>query len=225
VDGWISSPVHEQSEKAETPEQMKAVYAKWAANYDAEMEEHGLQSYHSVIKQVLAHWEAFTYNHTPGTPFQVADLGCGTGLCGQHFVRTIRDQSISSDVRLSGIDISPEMLEKASEKGCFNGNLVQVDLKAPEPVPTPHMFDAIISSGVFYPGHLGPEVIPKMLSILQPGGLFVATMREKMYNESGAPVIAGLVKQASCELVGSPRLMDYYGDIKAYVIVVRKPHS
>jgi len=75
------------------------------------------------------------------------DLGCGTGLAGVQF-RDIAD-------RLSGIDISPNMVEKAREKNVYDdlqvGDLVEFISQTEE------KFDLILATDVFvYMGNLQP---------------------------------------------------------------------
>ena len=52
----------------------------------------------------------------------------------------------------------------------------QGNLKELLPFPAAS-FDQIISTGVFQPGHVGPEVIPNILSLLKPRGFFITTVR------------------------------------------------
>ena len=49
---------------------------------------------------------------------QILDFACGTGLVGQN----LKEAGFAN---ISGLDISPKMLEKAEQKGCYN-QLVQL---------------------------------------------------------------------------------------------------
>lgn len=94
----------------------------------------------------------------------VIDIGCGTGLVGaellQHFKIT----------HLAGVDLSPKMLEVASEKKIYhslhNADLLEYLSKREEPT------DLIISSDVMiYLGDLEP-LIEQCYRILKPGGFY-----------------------------------------------------
>jgi len=77
---------------------------------------------------------------------RVLDMGCGTGLCGIYF----RDLAFE----LIGIDLSPNMIEKAKALGAYEQLLVS-DLKEYLSDSTLEKFDLIIAGDVFvYAGDL-----------------------------------------------------------------------
>jgi predicted TPR repeat methyltransferase len=93
---------------------------------------------------------------------RVADLGCGTGLCGE----AVADMAAS----MVGIDLSPRMLERSRRRPCYT-ELVE---RAVEPwlAETPDRFDLILAGDVLiYIGELRP-VFSGVLRVLEPGGLF-----------------------------------------------------
>ena len=59
---------------------------------------------------------------------QIMDFGCGTGLVGQN----LKEAGFQNIV---GIDISPKMLEKAQDKGCYH-QLVNLKLNQEQHVDT-----------------------------------------------------------------------------------------
>src|SRR5207248_233908 len=69
----------------------------------------------------------------------VLDLGCGTGLCGALLRRWART--------LVGVDLSPGMLEKARERGCYD-RLEQGDLVAVMRTMPARSFDLIVATDV-----------------------------------------------------------------------------
>lgn len=219
VDRWVSSEIHAKTELAKNPEEQKALYEQWATSYDDEMLAHQLASYKSVTEKAIP----LLTQHT-GASISVIDVGCGTGLLGQHFrevlLRTDDFRMNPEHLTLVGTDLSPEMLTKAAAKRCFD-KLEPSNLKQPLPFPN-ESFDMVISSGVFLPGHCGPESIPNMLALLKIGGYAVFTVREAFYKEEGVP-FRNAVTKSGCELLEA-ELMPYYGEIKANVLVVRKNH-
>ena len=62
--------------------------------------------------------------------------------------------------------------------------------------------------------------MPTILSGLKPGAYFVTTVREKMFSDRAPWERA--IAAASCILVEA-ELMEYYGEIKANVLVIQKP--
>ena len=103
---------------------------------------------------------------------RTVDLGCGTGLSGMAF----RDCS----KRLEGIDLSPEMVEKAKERGCYDklvvGDIIEIfDEEKPMSTDDSHIIDPaslVIACDVFcYIGDLEP-VFAKVHNALETGGIF-----------------------------------------------------
>jgi len=89
----------------------------------------------------------------------VLDIGAGTGLLAEHL----------PGVEVDGVDISAEMLAKAGAKGLYRRRIV-ADLTQPLELADAS-YGALVSSGTFTHGHLGPEVLGELLRLLRPGGL------------------------------------------------------
>ena len=105
---------------------------------------------------------------------RVADVGCGTGLLGQTLAL--------HGVRADGFDISPGMLAQAALKDAYR-NLREADLTASEPAATG--YGAIVSSGTFTVGHLGPDSLERLLSMGRPGALCVIGINEQHFHDAG----------------------------------------
>ena len=96
------------------------------------------------------------------------DLGCGTGLSGLSF------RSLVSDGAFLGVDLSPEMLEKAKERECYTGLFCSdvenfVDEK---PIQDSAPFSLIVSCDVFvYLGSLD-VVFENVKSVKSADGIF-----------------------------------------------------
>lgn len=98
----------------------------------------------------------------PAAP-QVLDLGCGTGLAGEALRTT--------GARLTGVDLSPRMLEVAAAKGCYQA-LHEADVVAWLQQGAPAAFDLVVAADVFiYIGDL-EEVFAGVRRVLRTGGLF-----------------------------------------------------
>jgi predicted TPR repeat methyltransferase len=105
----------------------------------------------------------------------VVDIGTGTGLVGKYLSK-LRPALI-----IDGIDISPEMLAEASKKKVYR-NLFERDLtKSIKDVANP--YDALITIGTFTHGHLGPETLLNLFSLVKEGGYFVIAVNENFFHQ------------------------------------------
>jgi predicted TPR repeat methyltransferase len=99
----------------------------------------------------------------PGTGRDVADLGCGTGLCGQLFRSMARS--------LVGVDLSGRMLAKARERGVYDA-LVKAEL-GEFLGPRSESFDLLIAADVLvYVGDLD-RVFGQARRALRDNGRFI----------------------------------------------------
>jgi predicted TPR repeat methyltransferase len=99
-------------------------------------------------------------------PFTVFDVGCGTGLMGIA-LRPVAD-------RLDGVDLSPRMVAKASDRGLYD-DLCAGDLVAAL-AARPATYDLVVAADVLiYLGDLRP-VFAAAAKALRPGGGFAFTV-------------------------------------------------
>ena len=90
----------------------------------------------------------------------ILDFGCGTGLVGKN----CKDEGFTNIV---GIDASPEMLEKAKDRGY--SELKEVFLGANKfPSELEGKFEVAVSAGVLADGHVSPEIFDEKLKCLKP---------------------------------------------------------
>ena len=127
---------------------------------------------------------------------RVADLGCGTGLAVASLRATARQTRLLSEgVKVSGVDLSPNMIAKAREKRLYNGELIVGPLDALLEGRPEGSWDLVVCCDVFpYVGDLRP-VFAATLRALSRGGCFafsaelpspVATTQETMTAPGGA---------------------------------------
>jgi predicted TPR repeat methyltransferase len=104
----------------------------------------------------------------------ILDLGCGTGL-GSQFYRPYAK-------KLIGVDVSPKMLQKASEKNTYD-DLIVFDALQDWAFSQP--FDLIYSSDVFvYFGNLDPLIRSASSNLVREG--IIAFSVEKLEDDSAA---------------------------------------
>lgn len=118
----------------------------------------------------------------------VLDLGCGTGLCGELF-RPLAD-------RLTGIDLSAEMIHAAEKRGCYDELRVQSIAECL--TGSMDAFDLILSSDVFiYIGDLS-ESFSLVATALRTGGLIA-------YSVEAAEEVPGAVHPTAGYRLSSTR--------------------
>lgn len=117
-------------------------------------------------------------------PWDVLDLGCGTGLVGVEIASHVRS--------LVGIDLAAKMIERAREHDIY-AELRCADLMKALEEEEDGRYDVITAADVFiYVGKLD-DVIPAVRRLLRPHGLFAfsAEAAEGMTLPIGAPSTVG----------------------------------
>jgi predicted TPR repeat methyltransferase len=138
-----------------SPAQMEKLYRARSEIWD---EDESYRVHEHVARRLenLAH----------GSGLNILDAGCGTGLVGERVARLSR--------RLDGVDLSPEMLEKARQKGVYT-ELHQEDLVA-FLNSSGRRYDAIVSAATLI--HFGDLRAPLEAAAcaLEDGGWFIFTL-------------------------------------------------
>lgn len=102
---------------------------------------------------------------------RVLDLGCGTGLVGEHLAK-------QGFKHIIGLDISEGMLQIASNKGCYE-SLEEFTLGDPDNFPAhfKNKFDFVVCSGLINNNHLDYKLFEEMTIALKKGGIAVFAAR------------------------------------------------
>ena len=143
-------------------------YQKWADDYDNQMLEVDYVA-PTVIAQLLC-------GHVSDKSAEILDVGCGTGLT----CRLLADRGYCS---LDGIDLSPDMIRVAGGQGIYRDLIVGDVNRTIE--RDADSYDAVISSGTFTHGHVGPEPFDEIFRILRPGGIFACTVHRDLWELKG----------------------------------------
>ena len=113
----------------------------------------------------------------PSSALQILDAGCGTGLVGQEL--------ISKDYeKIEGFDLSESMASQAQATGAYNKVNGGIDIMRLEESYNAAQYDAILCVGVFTLGHVPPEALKNLISLVKPEGLLVISVRKLYYDES-----------------------------------------
>ena len=106
----------------------------------------------------------------------ILDVGAGTGLLAQHF-------PLRGVFAMDALDISPDMLAVAAQKGLYRDTIV-ADLTGPIDVPD-EVYGAVVSSGTFTHGHVGPEAFDELMRVAKPGAIFVLAINAAHFEARG----------------------------------------
>ena len=151
---------------------VKRLYDRWADTFEAGfITEHGYIYHRHVV-------DLFVRRAEIGPSEAVLDVGCGTGVGGAELRRAGRWP-------VDGLDLSPEMLAKAADKiddegspiyrHLFEANILDpLDLGGGQ-------YGGVISIGTFTHGHVGPQAIDQLVSLVRPGGLLSVGINEAFY--------------------------------------------
>lgn len=158
----------------QTPERasdayVEKVFDQFAASFDAQLATLKYRAPELVAEAMAAALPP------PAAQFDIADLGCGTGLCGP----LLRPWARS----LAGCDLSAGMLERAAPRQVYD------ELRKAELVrflaERPAAFDVLVSADtLIYIGELAPMFVAAHAA-LRPGGTLVFTL-EALDDADGA---------------------------------------
>ena len=158
----------------------QAFYARWAEEYDAQLQ----RGLHYVAPREIAETLA---RHLDDRQAPILDVGCGTGLT----CACLEDLGFTT---IDGLDFSSAMLAVARGKGIYR-RLVEADLLATLPLEDA-AYAALVSTGTFTVGHVGPEPLDELLRVLAPEGLLVCTVHEKVWESHGFAAAFGALEGA-----------------------------
>ncbi|MDE0700041.1 MAG: methyltransferase domain-containing protein [Acidimicrobiaceae bacterium] len=158
----------------QSPDDNRALYAKWAETYESEF----TVPRRYIVPRTAA--EMLCEGFAGSGP--VLDAGCGTGLVGEQ----LRQLGVAV---VDGFDISTGMLAQARAKTAADGSpvyrvTVEVDLTGPIDVAD-DTYAAIISTGMFTHGHVGPDSIAELLRIARPGAFCVMGVNASIFESNG----------------------------------------
>jgi predicted TPR repeat methyltransferase len=193
----------------ETPDDNRALYKAWAQTYDAGFAQDMNYQLPRLVALILAE---VAQGEEP-----VLDVGAGTGLVAQNMVmRGVVD----------ALDISPDMLAVAASKGLYR-RVILGDLTGRLDLPDGH-YGAIVSSGTFTHGHVGPDALDELLRVAKAGAWFVLSVNAEHFEARG---FAAKFEALDGQIEGfEQRAVEIYGagadeahaDDLAHVVVFQK---
>ena len=152
----------------QTPQDNIELYSDWSTTYDQGFAQ---EMDYQLPRNVAAIFLELTDGSAP-----VLDVGAGTGLLVENM-----DGAFSGEI--DALDISSEMLEVAATKSLYRETIVG-DLTGMLPIKD-NTYNAVISSGTFTHGHVGPEGLDELMRVALPGALFVLSVNAEHYKAKG----------------------------------------
>ena len=143
-----------------TTDDIRRYWDDFAAEYDS-YPDHGLldSDTRSAWKDLLRTW-------LPTTPSVVADLACGTG--------TMSVLMAELGHRVSGVDLSAEMVRLAQAKAAPHGSAIDVQQgDAGDPPFEPGTFDVVFARHILWTLPDPTEALRRWAALLRPGGRMV----------------------------------------------------
>ena len=149
-------------------DEVRLTYRDWADAYDSELlDEFGYQAPNAAVEAL--------HKRLPSLDSVILDMGCGTGLVGE-LLHNLGYR------HLDGLDLSPEMLEKANARGVYR-TLGEADLT--ETLEIERIYDAVICVGVFSHQRNQAFDLVKLFAGLKADGVLVATVNGKGWRDIG----------------------------------------
>lgn len=177
ISGLIQPLGLNEAYSVKTPDDNRRLYAKWAATYESDFVDKEKYRYPKAVAELFA-------QVVPRSELLVViDVGTGTGLTGTYLSR------LCPEMIVDGVDISVEMLGEARKKYRENGAAVYRDLFERDLTlsvnETRAPYDALICSGTFTHGHLGPDALDNLISLVRPSGWFVIGVNNEHFAGRG----------------------------------------
>lgn len=148
-----------------TPADSVNLYRDWAATYDTEFAAAKGYRFARLIAQAYV---------KAGGGWPLLDAGCGTGLVSV---------DLPKDAVIDGLDISPEMLAAARQKGRYRA-LTIADLTQTLDI-NDGSYAGLISAGTFTHGHVGPEALFELTRVLRSGAICAISGNTVFFDKSG----------------------------------------
>ncbi len=207
----MTDPDLDKAYALQTPDDNRKLYADWADSYDSGFAREMDYQLPPMVALILAE----TYQGAG----PVLDLGAGTGLIADHML-------MRGTMEIDALDISPQMLATAASKGHYR-RTIEADLTRPLDIPDA-TYDAVVSSGTFTHGHVGPDALDEVIRIARPGAAFVLTINAEHFEARGfaakfeqlAPAIAK-VEHRLVNIYGSKAAKEHRDD-QASIAIFRK---
>ncbi|GMQ95973.1 MAG: class I SAM-dependent methyltransferase [Gammaproteobacteria bacterium] len=170
---------------ARSPEEIRQLYDRWAADYEDHMRNVGY-AHPAMVAAMLS-------RHLPPADDPILDAGAGTGIMAGLLVAMGYSHIV-------GVDASAKMLALAADKNLYR-ELRQMVLGRPLDFADQH-FAAVVGAGVFTEGHAPLAALDELVRATRSGGYVVFSVA-RAYLETSFEE-----KRKSLEAAGRWRFVD-----------------
>jgi len=165
----------DEAYQLDDPDKHRSYYDAWAKTYDDDfLKAEGYAAPTHVAEALI---QLGTDADNP-----VADIGCGTGAVGLNLGKPHKDKKERAFI-MDGFDISQGMLDQARATGQYRA-LILADFTKDQPQHQ-NKYGAIVSSGTFTLGHLGPDDLARALTLGRHDALVLISINEMHFEEKG----------------------------------------
>ena len=208
----VGSPRNEHLAAAynsKSQDDLRQLYDSWAETYDEQMAQFGYR--HPTICLALL------TRYVPSGATPLLDVGAGTGLFGEW-------STIVGYPHIEALDLSEGMLAIAAKKGCYK-KLHQLALGHDLPFAD-GAFAAIVASGVFSTGHVGPEGLHELIRICRKDGTIILTVKTTLWESGFAEAIEAFTGEGLVSVVEkTPTYVSMPGEqgvVPSFALALRK---
>lgn len=187
------------------------VYDKWAESYENYVNSLNYLGPINLVKELNDFISDLSVSK-----LKILDFGCGTGLVGLELNKILSGRYFFD---IDGIDISQKMIEKSREKNVYR-QIWNLNLNH-EILPQQYQYDIIVSSGVFLEGHVGFNMIDKLINSLKPFGHIFFTVRETFKNKNLNQYIQFVSQNPRLEILYDLNI-EYLPDVNCRLVIAKK---
>lgn len=175
-----------------TPDDNRRLYAEWAKSYD--------DGFAREMDYQLPRLVALVLGEVYQGRGPVLDVGAGTGLVAENIAGR-------ATLEVDALDISADMLAVAASKGLYR-QTIEADLTGKIGLADA-VYDAVVSSGTFTHGHVGPDALDELLRVARPGATFVLSINAEHFEARGFAAKFETLKEQIAGL--EHRVINIYG--------------
>lgn len=168
-------------------EKVSSFYDTWSDRYDKDVEEQQYAAPVFAVDFFMEFQKQIPRKNNSFSDIRIMDAGCGTGLTGLALQK-------SGYTNIDGCDISQKMIDVAMETKVYQSLYNDTDINNMSGFAD-NQYDAVISCGVFTPGHVFPEALKELQRITKKPGFIVLVTRISYYNATNFQEVCDTLKQ------------------------------
>lgn len=203
--------IHEQVLITQSTQALMELDAKWASDYDRNVNETWGYSGPDRTRYGLS-----KYLEPEGA--RVLDAGCGTSFVGVA-LRSGRCRQID------GVDYSQPMLRETAKKGVYQ-HLERMNLNIALPIDT-GVYDDVTCVGTFTSAHVVPEALNERVRVTRTDGIVCCTVREESWQHTYfSEVLDRIIRAETAKLLAlceEPYVHSEHSICKMVVLQVERP--